>query len=374
MTTFIGENPESSRKNLDSVSYISGIDDRDAALRQCVSVILMSRPADIPRTLAALETVIGFVREARTALDKSVADLDHEPTGDALGYANEMMTGLDTTLITLDHLSRTLQVASKETALHEAIAPAKPKPFLHVCEECGLAYLPNWEPHECDGHNAFHADALDELLGFDGYRVRYADGTPDIDPDDDAVRSAAPVVSEAPNARAATGQKPEFTQCSRCRRFMARDGHNCWEHPEQNAYTPEYLDKVFGKGEWIGIAPVGEPGHRYARNEVDPAFIADFARKRETEKVQVRETVAAPRGMRDGSKKHKIYVATRKLLEENGEMHIDEMLKSMTPGLFSGVSNPRANFANMLSAFRSNRLVLSDNKGNYRLPNGKAAG
>jgi hypothetical protein len=295
MLTPTVENTDISKRSLDGSSGISGIEDVDTALRLCVSVILMSRPTDIPSKLANFEAVTGYVRETRTALDKAVGGLDHEPTGDALGYASEMMTGLDTTLITLEHLARTLQAASNQTA-----RKPRPKPFLHVCGECDLAFLPDWEPHECGGRNAFHPDALDQLLGFDGYRVKYSDGT--VEPDDDEPPTEAePEAETEPEPRMAAG------------RTVAQ---------AEESYTP------------------------------------------------------APTGMRDGSKIHRIYVATGTLLDTNGEMHIDEMLKSVSqiPGLFSGVKEPRAYFANKLSVFRKKGLVLSDNRGNYSLPNGRAAG
>jgi hypothetical protein len=203
------------------------------------------------------------------------------------------MTGLDTTLITLEHLARTLEAASNQKA-----APPRPKPFFHVCGECGLAFLPHWEPHDCDGRNGFHPDALDELLGFDGYRVKYWDGTLDHGDDDDE-----PLVE-------------------------------------------------------VEAEPEAEPARRAEH------------------KVEAEESDApAPRGMRDGSKKHRVWVAVQSLLEDNGEMHIDEMLKSISqmPGVFSAVKDKRTNFANMLSAFRTKKLILSDNRGNYSLPNRKAA-
>lgn len=161
--------------------------------------------------------------------------------------------------------------------------------------------------------------------------------------------------------------KPGFPTCADCGFiFGPHAKHVC---SRDNSLTPLDLDGIFGEDGWIGL------GEAVPTNDQDqtarPAGVDDH----ETGLTQPDLKPAQPLGMREGSKKHRVYEATRKLLEANGPMHIDEMLKSVSevPGVFSAVKDRRTNYANILSALRSKGLVESDNRGTYSLPNGKAA-
>lgn len=278
--TDIPENP------LDEQTDISGIETEGAGCL-CLSVILMS-VSMIP-SKAEFDAVIGYVREVRAGIEQAVSGLDHPPTDAALGYANGIKAGLDTALITLEHLAKMTEGMPQVAAMRRA-----GKHLLHVCGDCELAYFPD-ASHDCEkAGNGFTEADLDRLVGPDGYRLRWPDGSlehenEDIDPEPDAAPEPAQVSSAA-------------------------------------------------------LEPV--PSGR-----------------------------SRPLGMREGSKKHRIYTATRKLLEANGPMHIDDMLKSVSeiPGVFSGVKDRRTNYANILSALRSKGLVESDNRGTYSLPHEKAA-
>lgn len=269
---------------LDERSSISGIEAESAGCL-CLSVILMSVPTAIP-SKAEFDTVIGYVREVRAGFEQAVSGLDHPPTEAALGYANGMKAGLDTALITLEHLARMTGGAPEVAG-----SGKRRKHLLHICPDCALAVFPD-TPHDCKtAGNGFTEADLDRLVGPDGYRLRWPDGS--------------------------------------------------LEHDNE------------------GIDP-----------EPDTARVSAAASEL--------ALVAAPRplGMREGSKKHRIYMATRKLLEANGPMHLDDLLErvcEMLPGVFSGVKDRRTNFANILSALRSKRLIESDNRGNYSLPHKKAA-
>ena len=406
-------------EDLDGSPNISGIEDADTVLRVSISVILMSRPADIPLKLAAFEAVIGYVREARVALDKAVGDLDHEPTGDALGYATEMMTGLDTTLITLEHLSRTLQAASNQTA-----AKPRPMPLLSFCPNCKLALLPEGRhQHECGGgRNAYHPDDLDDLIGLDGFRVRNIDGAVEQDdnksppdPRDPPVQTKETAAGPAPVEQDDNKSLPEQPNAEVQANETAAgpapveqdDNKSLSEQPNEEVQAnegvagpdpklPRYEEcprcgGIFNTKATDRDHYCDEDGNNFSRDQLNTMIRRLRTLHPRTPLVDSRggesatiatvnprlehvSTAPAPRGMRDGCKKHKIYVATRKLLEDHGEMHIDEMLKriSQTPE-FSRVKNHRAHFANKLSDFRKKGLVLSDNRGNYSLPNGKAA-
>jgi hypothetical protein len=72
--------------------------------------------------------------------------------------------------------------------------------------------------------------------------------------------------------------------------------------------------------------------------------------------------------MRRDSKKHRVWMATEKLLEDNGKMHIDEMLRTIgSSELFANIRNRRARFSNLLSQYKALHFIDSDNSGNYWL-------
>lgn len=78
-------------------------------------------------------------------------------------------------------------------------------------------------------------------------------------------------------------------------------------------------------------------------------------------------------GLREGSKKHRIYAATVKLLQK-GPMYIDDILKRLPANLFDGITGDRRNnLSNILSQLKTVGLLVSDNRGNWSLPNRTAA-
>jgi hypothetical protein len=77
---------------------------------------------------------------------------------------------------------------------------------------------------------------------------------------------------------------------------------------------------------------------------------------------------ARENGIREGSKKHRIYERTTKLLAD-GPMHVDEIMKNMPVELFEDVqSDKRTNLSNILSQLKTKRLLISDNRGFWSLP------
>lgn len=78
-------------------------------------------------------------------------------------------------------------------------------------------------------------------------------------------------------------------------------------------------------------------------------------------------------GLREGSKKHRIYVATTQLLKK-GPKYIDDIMKALPAELFEGItSDRRNNLSNILSQLKTVGLLASDNRGNWSLPGKKAA-
>lgn len=167
---------------------------------------------------------------------------------------------------------------------------------------------------------------------------------------------------------ASSGQaKPGFPTCADCGFFFGPHGKHVCSH--DNSLSPLDLDGIFGEAGWTHLGEVAPT------TDQDRTAHSTGARDYEAGTTQPDHKPPQPLGMREGSKKHRVYEATRKLLETNGPMHIDDMLKSVSdiPGVFSGVKDCRTNFANILSALRSKGLVESDNRGTYSLPNGRAA-
>ena len=131
---------------------------------------------------------------------------------------------------------------------------------------------------------------------------------------------------------ASPGQpKPGFPTCPECGTFMDRTRGTFADR--ENQIDPNDLDAIFGNDGWIDL---------------------QAAQPDEPTPILVPQSEPRPLGMREGSKKHRVYEATRKLLEQNGPMHIDAMLEGVKAlGVFEAVKDPRINFANILSALRS---------------------
>lgn len=75
------------------------------------------------------------------------------------------------------------------------------------------------------------------------------------------------------------------------------------------------------------------------------------------------------RRMRPGGKRYQVYIEIKRLIEQHGPMHIDQMLPELENlGLFDGVKDRRINLANQLSQLKSQGLMTSDNRGTWTLP------
>lgn len=166
--------------------------------------------------------------------------------------------------------------------------------------------------------------------------------------------------------------------CDECQgAYFADTPHDCGGL--RNAFYPDDLDRLLGSDGYVVKYPNGDTDHQWDNTEPmegDAEFETEDAAAPdadEPDETEIAYETPTPLGMREGSKKHRVYEATRTLLEQNGPMHIDDMLENiMALGVFAGVKNPRVNFANLLSQFRNKRLVESDYQGTYSLPNRKA--
>jgi len=78
--------------------------------------------------------------------------------------------------------------------------------------------------------------------------------------------------------------------------------------------------------------------------------------------------------MRPGSKKYRVYMVTKEQIERNGPMHMDNMIETVAKGgVFVGVKDRRAYYANLLSQYARKDLLISDGRGTYDLPHRRAA-
>jgi hypothetical protein len=261
-------------KALDANSGLSTIEEIEAGLSGCCSVLLMSDHSDIAFKISNLEAVIGYVRELRGALDGIFSNLEPQPTETALAYARELRTGLDTTVITLEQLAWNLRGAAKTGPHAERIETL----LLNFCRKCRRAFRPD-APHDCDA--------------------------------------------------------------------------------EKNCLGPEDIDLLIGEGQRrILIA--------WSKKPVETSVHCEL--------TETSHGTPRPLRMREGSKKHRVYVETKKLLEQHGQMHIDDMIERVaTTGVFVHVKDQRINYSNILSQLKAKGLLTSDNHGNWSLPNGKAA-
>jgi hypothetical protein len=324
----------------------------------------MSDQTDAPSKLANFEAVIGCVRALRSQLDGTFIELGHPPSEAVDGYVRELRSGLDTTLITLEHLASNLRSAAKPSGAsqrayrqhaHVVRAAAEPEelrpvPCYYRCRNCGYYHELglSWSPSDCvsGSETRFSEDDLNKVHANGWVQRRALEANREVSRS--SGRSTGPRASE----------KPMYYECPSCG-YYAKPGaaHYCCDF---NNFRPDELSIIHGKEGWDVTEIPEQPA---------PAEAAVNC-----EQTQVFQEAPKPLGMRKGSKKHRVYETTRNLLEKNGSMHIDDIIESVDLlGVFEGVMDRRINFSNILSQLKAKGLVISDNRGNWSLPNGKAA-
>lgn len=169
--------------------------------------------------------------------------------------------------------------------------------------------------------------------------------------------------------------------CDKCE-FWVKPGmsHTCTAAgPTEdcfNAFHNEELDVIHGPDGWEEIDPP-EPAelpdaaspHTGGQVKETRTSIENGEALLEEEDSEAREDL-----LRHNSKLDRVYKMVKDLIETNGPMHIDGMLGPASKrGLFLGVQNQRSNLANFLSKLKGRGLLISDNRGFWSLPKGKAA-
>jgi len=109
-----------------------------------------------------------------------------------------------------------------------------------------------------------------------------------------------------------------------------------------------------GMAETLRRGLAGEPAQSKARAERGPAIRASTYR------------------FREGSKKHRLYVAIAACLRD-GPMYINDLMKNIPPELFETINSDKKNHLfNQLSQLKKVGLLTSDNRGNWTLPDREA--
>jgi hypothetical protein len=174
--------------------------------------------------------------------------------------------------------------------------------------------------------------------------------------------STTMLTAPQPAVASAQPEKPKFEvgKCPGCKfLFGLYAPHDCASG--ENRLTIEDLNALFGSDGWfeVEVAPLG---HQQPPEGTEPA-----TPRGSEQTVPMAEVTSL--GMREGSKKHRVYAATQDLLKRNGPMHIDDMMEGVSAsGVFEGVKDRRARFANLLSQFKAMGLLDTDNRGNWSLP------
>jgi hypothetical protein len=193
----------------------------------------------------------------------------------------------------------------------------------------------------------------------------------------DATEAQVEILAVEPvrSRRAAPRQAPPNTVpvyyiCERCFGFHNR-GTPC-----SSALSYEDLDGRHGVHGWISreqpVITMDDIRRQAMLMRIEEGRAAQAAETEST--LEVRS--GKPIGLRPGSKNSRIYEATKGLLEVKSPLHLDEILAGVQgkeQNIFDNVGDARMNLSNILSLLKSRRLLASDHRGYWWLPNGRAA-
>ena len=175
-------------------------------------------------------------------------------------------------------------------------------------------------------------------------------------------------------------EKPSYRYCEKCETLFKLESehpHDCGPGPVWggwNTFEPPQLDIIHGEGGWNRIDPPVQETveHAAPEHEIEAALSNPPL---DVDQPQVIQFTPRTHGLREGSKKYRIYELTATLLQAHGSMYIDEIMKNMPTELFDEVKSPdkRTNLSNVLSQLKTKGLLISDNRGNWSLPTRRAA-
>lgn len=163
---------------------------------------------------------------------------------------------------------------------------------------------------------------------------------------------------------------PVYYCCDKCYGFHG------WDDSCSSALSWEDLDRRHGEHGWVcrerRMITMEDIERTAMLRRIEEGRAAQAAAIAKQEAVSGK----TPTGLRPDSKNHKIYMATKEILEKNGKTYLDTILSDVQnkhPDIFGGVKDPRMNLSNILSLLKSRRLLASDHRGYWWLPDGRAA-
>ena len=215
--------------------------------------------------------------------------------------------------------------------------------------------------------------SLEEMAG----RLRRAQG--DGPQSSTMIGSHPPTLDQASltSESARSVEKPSYQYCEQCETFLKPGfSHACDQdhsHMDGNTFEKEQLDIVHGEGGWVRIDPPYHPKPKLRRpgewTSDPPSESPQIANPQ-----NVHQATPHAHLFREGSKTHRIFVITEKLLQQNRQIHIDDIMKNIPEKFFDEVkSDKRTNLSNVLSQLKSKGLLVSDHRGNWSLPTRRIA-
>lgn len=171
----------------------------------------------------------------------------------------------------------------------------------------------------------------------------------------------------------ASQKLPQYYLCDTCDLWVKPTvSHTCTEdgltEDCYNGFAEEELDIIHTRDGWEEIDPP----------ETQNANANGLANSNQKTEVPVQKTEIARDEdddsladlLRPGSKLERVYKMVKELIETSGPQHLADMIEpARKRQLFVGVQNTKANLANFLSKLKARRLLVSDNRGFWSLPN-----
>jgi hypothetical protein len=239
-------------------------------------------------------------------------------------------------------------------------------------------------------------ELADKLRSGDGgYRLLPALSIPDAPPEPKGYTRAGLEqvgIGPAKSSRKASPEKPAFYRCHNCLFWAQQNKEHTCDWGESGSYLTGRcingleevaLNFLLGKDGWKRIDAPDTARVVYPREEresvlqeqLGPIQRLGSSISGKTPIIKNPTVVLRkPRQLeiREGSKKHRVYITVKNLLQKNVEMHIDAMLPDIiAEGALNSVREKRVIFANILSQLKAKGKLVSDNRGNWSLPVGE---
>lgn len=320
----------------DQIYPLWAMDDMDTALRRCLMMLMMGDQMDSQPKPADFKIVIAAIRELEAAVATKLGKPQSQESETLTEFTRGLHSSLHTTLVTLEYLASVMRDASNTSKQnlteqypqntpndHQHIQPEKkkvePREF-YKCNRCSF-YHPwgvPWTVTDCKrgSKNCFLGEDLDKQypLGW--------------------IRRPQPE-----DGRLSFEEEEKYRTQLRSDRNL-REHLNLDDSPSSSGTPP--------------------PDHR---SNLEPKSSAP------SDEIRVSSEAQRPTVMREGSNGDKIYQASKEMLMEHGNMHLDDILTGIEAlGLFGeSVKDRRIRLSNLLSQYKAKGLMTSDGRGNWSL-------